>query len=107
MSEIDRWHWSGSLCLYKDGKLVDEMKHSPYLSSPSPAVVLYADHVAEVERLKRIEELALIWSAYQTDESKREQLEDVGMRILADMAEDSLYSAVADTRLPAPTTGSR
>lgn len=53
---------------------------------------------AEVERLKRIEELALIWAAYQDDESKANP--DLLMQSLD--AADALYDAVS-ARLPDPT----
>lgn len=55
--------------------------------------------VAEVERLRRIEKLALIWSAYQDDESKANP--DLLMQSLD--AADALYDAVS-ARLPDPTT---
>jgi hypothetical protein len=49
----------------------------------------------ELERLRRLEQLALIWSAYQDDDSKRDQQTDAQLRQQAEDAETNLYSAVA------------
>lgn len=52
----------------------------------------------ELKRLRRIEELALIWSAYQDDDSKADQATDVHLRTQADEAALVLYEAVNDGR---------
>ena len=49
---------------------------------------------AEVERLRRIEDVALIWSAYQDDDSKRDQARDPQLRRQAADAELYLYEAL-------------
>jgi len=46
MSEVKRWYWSGHLCRYEDGYLIERMEHSPFRSDPSPAVVLASDYDA-------------------------------------------------------------
>jgi hypothetical protein len=55
---VKLWTWTGQLCRWNDGLLIEKMEHSPYLSSPSPVVVLYSDHEAELFLArKRIEAL--------------------------------------------------
>lgn len=49
---------------------------------------------AKLERLMHLEELALIWSAYQDDDSKKDQATDSGLRRQADEAEENLLSAL-------------
>lgn len=62
------------------------------------AANLADEAIEEIERLRRIEELALIWSAYQDDESKANP--DLLMPSLD--AADALYDAVS-ARLSDPT----
>lgn len=54
----------------------------------------------EIERLRRIEQLALIWSAYQDDESMRRQSRDRAYRVMADNAAENLYAALGPVTSP-------
>lgn len=65
---------------------------------------------AEVERLKRIEELALIWSAYQFDSRRalHQQADDAAIALLDALDSDKVAARLdAAKRCADPTTGSR
>lgn len=49
----------------------------------------------EIERLRRIEEKALIWSAYQDDDSLKDQAKDPWLKSAAIEAAQALYEAVS------------
>lgn len=38
------FHFTGEVHRYEDGKLVESLKHSPFLSSVSPGLVLYEEY---------------------------------------------------------------
>lgn len=64
----------------------------------------------EIERLKRIEELALIWSAYQFDSRRalHQQADDAAIALLDALDSDKVAARLdAAKRCADPTTGSR
>lgn len=75
-----RWYWSGDLCRYRDGVIIERMSHSAYLSSPSPAVVLAEDY----ERMKADRDLwmtrccAMGWPTLEQAEAARKATPNAG-----------------------------
>jgi hypothetical protein len=52
--EPKRWHWTGNLCRFVNGRLVAQMEHSEYRSDLSPPVVLLSAYDALAADLARV-----------------------------------------------------
>jgi hypothetical protein len=83
-----------------------EYVHAAEYEALRAAVEAYeADAVAyraEVERLRGIEIKARVWSAYQDDDSVRDQETDPALRQMAEDATLALMEAVMDCTSPSP-----
>jgi len=78
-----------------------EALRADYLSAVGQA----QQHLEEIERLRGIEIKARVWSAYQDDDSVRDQATDPALRQMAEDATLELMEAVMDCTGPSPGDG--